>query len=369
MANTPEDRRSGSHPLVPQHDGSPADPDADFFVPPPGEIGPLLSAHSTLSLKHPMPAISSNIWLAVTLGLVLGTLLLSSFDALAEHDLPRLFLLLGFALFLTVVWILWPHGTSPVCTYVGRDGLARYCCRGRRDHLVERSVLCFRDARCLRTNHPVADDYPPMTADWYAFAWFDATGRMLFRIAGWWLGPNGPSDQAFHFGVAAEVAWTLSRLDACADELASTGRVQFVLALGGTLRLGRGVLELEAFGQIRSWDHEQQPLVAQVDRLLRLHFGLVNVRGDSVGSCALPLREAADARLLLLLLRTLVLFDLPAVEGSETLWGGRTFSTSGTDGVTNRSWQSDPRVTAFRERSQSPEQTEGVPRQLSDEQS
>jgi hypothetical protein len=329
---------------VSRHDGQPRDPDADFFVPPPAEIGLLVSAHSTLSRQEPKHRTSLSRRLAVAMYLCAGVLFLTALALPFVQLVPAAYLLV-FLSFLSAICARWIQAPSYVCTYVGRDGLARYRCRGDRANLVEESVLSFQAARALRTNHPAANEYPPTAADWYGFVWFDATGRILFRISGWWLGPHGPADQTFHFGVAGEEAWTLFRLNGSAGELVATGRVHFSLALGGTLRLGRGVLELEAFGQMRSWDRKQQPVVVSIDRLLRLHFGLVNVRGDAVGHCALPLREASDARLVLLLLRTLVLFDLPAVEGAESHWGGRTFTTSSLDQVTT-----DPRVTAFRER-------------------
>ena len=109
---------------------------------------------------------------------------------------------------------------------------------------------CFPRAHVLRTNHPAADEYPPTAADWYAFAWFDKAGKILFRIAGWWSGIGKVADQAFAFGVAAEKAWTQYRQEGAAQELAGTGRVRFDLAMGGALCLGRGVLELDIAGQV-----------------------------------------------------------------------------------------------------------------------
>ena len=96
--------------------------------------------------------------------------------------------------------------------------------------------------------------------------------------------------------------------------------------------------------------------------MLRLHFGMVNDRGDTVGVCMLPLREATDASLILFLLRTLVLFDLHAVEGAESHWGGRTLAVGGVDGVTELGGQGVVRGAASQEGVQtvdSPTDTKG----------
>ena len=213
----------------------------------------------------------------------------------------------------------------------------------------------------LRTNQPALEEYPQAAADWYAYVWYDRASRPVFRIAGWWpFLISGLADPHVCFGVAAEMAWTQYRLDAVAAELAVRKRATLDLAKGGRLRLGRGVLELETGGKVRRWDRRRQPQVVQAG-WLRLRFDLANDNEDLVGVCILPLRDAADARLILMLLWIVVLFDMHSVEGSETHWGGRTLGTSESDGVTNPAWLNDPRVIAFREQMRSQERSEEKP--------
>src|SRR5690348_15621781 len=130
-------------PDVVQHNGEPIAPESDFFAPPPKEIGEVLTASTTLKTsKHPTNMIS-RIALSGFLGSAGSALLY--FLGVEETFLQ----VLAFLVLAPIGW--WLTGFKHTVRYVGKEGIARLVCRGRRDRIVKEEVFRFADASELRT--------------------------------------------------------------------------------------------------------------------------------------------------------------------------------------------------------------------------
>jgi hypothetical protein len=132
------------------------------------------------------------------------------------------------------------------CTYVGRDGVARYVCSGSRENLKNREVFLFRDAVDLRTaqTHYYRNGVYQNTS--FAFSWYDVGGRKRYVINGTHNSRNStpPPTHYFHFARAAEFAWTVYLLDDVDRQIQLSGAVPFKLTGGQWVRLGKGFLTL-----------------------------------------------------------------------------------------------------------------------------
>jgi hypothetical protein len=239
----PAAREEAEEPVV-NHAGGPLPPDADFFVRPPAEIGPVTSASSTLRAgKRPWSPGQRLLGAGVAglAGLAVGFLIVTACDVRSD--------------FWQAVWplggggvglglVLLATGFKHTCTYVGREGVARFTCSGSRDHLTESAVFRFRDATELRTSqtlHYVNGVYQNTT---FSFRWSDVGGRPRYEISGSHkskAGTPGPKSR-YHFARAAEVAWTVYLLGQVHRQLELSGSVAFNLKSGRWVRLGPGVI-------------------------------------------------------------------------------------------------------------------------------
>jgi hypothetical protein len=230
--------------------------DLEFFAPPPPEIGPVHSAFSTLRRGvRPRPA-------AFRAGLAL--------------------LLAGAALLLTVLfvaavrpreaahYVFWPGvaGLAAAgaavfathfrhrCSYVGRDGITRFQCAGDTDCITLDEVFLFRDAAEVRTSqirHYVNGAY---TGTDYVFTWTDVAGQKRYVFRGRYRSSEGnpKASDPFHFGRAAEMAWTGYLLPGALRQLDMGGAVLFLLSKGNWIRVGREALHFSINGTEGEWD-------------------------------------------------------------------------------------------------------------------
>src|SRR5262249_47521978 len=136
---------------IPNHGGAEQSPDADFFVPPPPEIGEVLSAHTNMRQHHePWPPAAIVAWcvLGAGIGVLIGAFLMAVIRV--RNPAPLLVLPLGLG-GIGLAIALWATGFKRRCTYVGREGAARFVCSGSRENVSVREVFLFRDALELRT--------------------------------------------------------------------------------------------------------------------------------------------------------------------------------------------------------------------------
>jgi hypothetical protein len=259
-ASTPEDQEPEAPqedlPEVLHHNGDSLPGDLEFFVTPPPEIGPVLTASSSLSRGvHPRPA-ASRANLALLLGggaLLLTVLLVVAVRPRAAAPyivLPAITGLLGagIAVFAT-------HFRQR-CSYVGREGVARFVCAGDTDRLVLAEVFLFRDATELRTSqlrHYVNGAY---TGTNYTFTWTDVAGQTRYVLQGRYHSAEGTpkAKDPFHFARSAEMAWSGYLLPDAVRQLDMGGEVLFLLNRGNWIRLGRDGLRFSDGGQEDTWD-------------------------------------------------------------------------------------------------------------------
>jgi hypothetical protein len=330
---------------VPDHTGRPNRSTADFFAPPPPEIGPLVSACATLKAgDRPFsPEARALIILLAAGGAGLAGLAFALIPWFVSGGLPPapflvFWMTVPSAVGAAVAWV--QTRFAHTCTYVGTRGLARYRCAGRRDRLIERSVFLFKDAAALRSAWTRRYRQKVYQGSDYAFEWLGPRGEVLFRVKGPrpdWLdadevlryvrqggqGNVNPAEEGQqatdprHFGEAAEVAWSLYRLDFAQAELERPGCVRFALRDGGEIRVGPGFLDFGAPGGRCGVEDLAGTTLKEIKtpgstatcdccgpRTDALSFH----RRGSLPGVRVDLSGVADVKLFLFLLRTLVAF-------------------------------------------------------------
>jgi len=291
---------------IANHSGGAISGRDDFFVPPPPEIGDIVSATTTLRKgTEPMsPAARMTAALiAGAVGLVIGVVIAVNL----KNPFWQLFwpillggLGLGIALLAT--------GFSHTCTYVGREGVARYRCSGSRDQIKE-EVFRFADAAELRTSQTRHYTNGVYQHTAYNFTWTDAAGRVRFVISASHKSEQGnpPAKDLFHFASASEQAWTLYKLNEIQAQLRTDGMIYFGLGGRNWVKLGQERITLFFNGEETDCHADE---IAQV----RIDSGWVQVRRkdakegwfSSSGVFKFPYGSLGNAQLFLILMDKLV---------------------------------------------------------------
>jgi hypothetical protein len=236
---------------LPNHGEGALATDADFFVPAPRSIGPLRSAATTLRVsKEPLnPAVRLVVILAVGLGVAL---LAAGVEMVCQMTDP--FWMIAIPVIVAAVAALITLGVtrfSHTCTYVGRDGVARFVCTGDRGRLSVQEVFLFREAvdlRTVQTHHYNRGGYQNTT---FAYTWYDVGGRKRYAITGVHSSHTNtpPPTHYFHYARAAELAWTIYLSEDVDRQLQLSGSVHFNLLGGQWIRLAEGFLVLGFSGE------------------------------------------------------------------------------------------------------------------------
>jgi hypothetical protein len=278
----------------------------EFFAPPPAEIGEVLSAHSTL--KQGVRPRAPGVRLAWALfGAGLGVVLGLGIAGTGVGPFWQLVCPVGFGA-LGLALALWATRFRHRCSYVGREGAARFTCAGDPQHLTQAELFCFADAAELRTaqtNHYHNGIY---TGTNYTFTWTNVAGRRCFQLAGNHRSKDGnpPGADPFHFARAAEMAWTGYLVNQAQVQLQMSGSIYFGLKGGNSLRLSAEALSFTFGGRTTTWD------VADLAQA-RIDQGVVKImRRDaregwfsSTGVCRFNYTDLANAQFFLFLLNRL----------------------------------------------------------------
>jgi hypothetical protein len=221
----------------------------DFFVPPPAEIGEVVSAYSSLreGVRPTRPRVRAAL-VAVCGGAGFGVGILLTF--LADNLVPCI--VLGIPLgSLGVVLPVYLTRFRHRCTYVGREGVARFCCSGRREQLVVQEVFRFRDAAELRVSQVNRFANGAYQGTDYKYTWTDVLGQPCYRIAGTHRSRDDtpPSNDPFQYALATEMAWSNYLLEQVRARLLMSGAVTFGLGGSDSVRLGEGKMILCLDGQ------------------------------------------------------------------------------------------------------------------------
>ncbi len=303
-APAPADNPPSPKETLTDHGGGALPDNSDFFAAAPEEIGPVLSAHTTLTTaKQPWNAGARLIVIGISglIGLAIGSVAVYLIGPLQD---------IWYAIHPTVGSVggvtiaFFRTRFSHACTYVGRDGVAKYTCAGNRDRIVRAEVFCFRDAAELRTGQTRRYVNGAYTGTTYFFNWTDVGGRNRHSINGTYRSAAGtpPATDPYQFGRAAEMAWTGYLLAQTQRQIDVAGSVVFNLKSGQLIRLLPGIIILQLGGQPIEW------AANEIDAVV-VEMGVVKIkRADAkegwfsaTGVVKFPFDSLANARLFFLL--------------------------------------------------------------------
>jgi hypothetical protein len=218
----------------------------------------VLSAKSSLRIcVHPRPPAARAGLAMVCGGIALVLVVLLVFAVRPRSAVPYVFFPLLAALIAGGIALLVTR-FKHTCSYVGREGVARFQCSGDRDNLTLREVFLFRDAAELRTSqtrHYVNGAY---TGTEYAFKWTDVAGHVRYVWRGRYRSEAGTPkpDDPFYFGRAAEMAWSTYLLPGAFRQLELSGAVLFLVGGGNWIRVTPTSLLLHFGGNEDEWDRQ-----------------------------------------------------------------------------------------------------------------
>jgi hypothetical protein len=231
-------------PTVTDHEGSPLDPDADFFQPPPADIGLVISAYTSLKKRTEAVALPARIAL-MTLALIPGIAFLcfmpkskdlqASFGAIAAVVAICGIALVGRA-----------TRFSHACSYVGTRGAVRYRMRGSRNGQRREEGIRFAQAAELRLMTLITSPNSIHQDTRYQFDWTAADGRLIYQLRGY----SYPANKAkrggdpFLFGKAAEAAWSDYLAPIIQTQIDQQGFLKSAMGPGQWVQAGPQYIEL-----------------------------------------------------------------------------------------------------------------------------
>ncbi len=191
------------------HTGNPVPPELDFFVSSPPEIGPLISAHSTLRHGQPPNRTGDRFWSAfgtAFLGWIAGIMVNGVFSV--NSDFWGVIWILG----LPTAGFIWTWTSTKVrhtCSYIGANGAARFCAENVRENIVFGEVLHFSSATHFVPNILHRKEYGTYAQTAYSMVWYDSNRQPIFCIEGEHRYQDNlpPIDDDYHYAVAAATAW------------------------------------------------------------------------------------------------------------------------------------------------------------------
>ena len=289
------------------HGGASLSAKDEFFVDPPEEIGPVISAYTTLRKGAEPMSQGARLGTAIVAGMV--ALIIGVVIALALKNAPALQILIPLSLGGAALGIaLWATSFKHHCTYVGRDGVARFTCSGSRE-AVTGDVFCFKDAFELRTSQTRHYTNGVYQGTQYSFNWTDVGGRSRFTIAGRHNSEQGTpaAKDRYHFAAASERAWTLYLLNQVSAQLKMSGTIHFGLGGKNWVKLGERYISVHMSGVTTECDADD---IAEV----RIYQGMVEVRRkdaqegwfSSKGIFKFPYGSLGNAQLFLILMDKVV---------------------------------------------------------------
>jgi hypothetical protein len=242
---------------VKDHSGNALPSDREFFAPPPAEIGPVISAWSTMSAKAaassgPVKLITVVLCAAAGGGAVYGLVAAGIIPSPRgeEHFAGALTAVVVFLTAIIVAaTIKWKHR----CNYVGESGVAAFTTsawRGGRN-VGKREILLFSNVAALTTHQVRHYHNGVYTGTNYNFTWFDPAGKRAFKLGGSYKEKKGKvkPDSPFHLARSAEIAWSSHYLQRAIAELEKTNFATFAARGKNFVRVGPGVIEFHFKGE------------------------------------------------------------------------------------------------------------------------
>lgn len=227
------------------HAGSPISPNTEFFVPPPSEIGKIISADSTLTVsQQPIPLNLRILFisLGVSSTVALACLLLLTFGfeiGLVQYGI------IAVAAVIAGGYIYLKSQFAHLCSYVGERGIVKFNLLGSRTNQATASKLDFRDAEYLFTSQTRQYKNGIYVGTTYRYKWLKKDGS-AFRLTGEYRSQRGwpPEKDPWHFANSAEASWSNYRWRTLNALLEKQGYVEFAM-FGNprAVRIGSGFLE------------------------------------------------------------------------------------------------------------------------------
>ncbi|MCA9088902.1 MAG: hypothetical protein KDA90_09745 [Planctomycetaceae bacterium] len=227
------------------HADEPIPPQMEFFAAPPTEIGELVSAFSTLRTDKDAwnPTVRMIIALVIALLLWGGTwFALKAMDPgndVVGNILGGILGLLGLAL------VYYVTSFKQSCSFVGKQGVARYTLRGSREAEPKEELFEFTEATDLYTGQTRHYYNGVYTGTQYFYRWENAQGRKVFNLQGTFNSQAGTpkTHDPYYFAMNAEYAWSNHLLDSLQAELDKHGSVEFKVNKRDAVRVGPGFME------------------------------------------------------------------------------------------------------------------------------
>ncbi len=129
-------------------------------------------------------------------------------------------------------------------TYVGTEGMAKFCCTGNRDKISTMDVFQFETATELRTavtSHYTNGVY---THTAYTFTWEDDGGATQYLVNGTYNENKPKPGDEYLFGRVGEGAWSQFLFDRADETLERDGFLHFNISGNDWVRVGSGFIDL-----------------------------------------------------------------------------------------------------------------------------
>lgn len=227
------------------HAGTAVTPDMIFFAAPPAEIGPVLTAASTLSSEPKKRSILSEVGVALFLASFAGLIIWALLSLISVPNGVILVLSLVAAT-ATAAWSFYDGRVFRAeCSYVGKYGMARYSLKGSPTATPKTEVMCFEDATHLQTSQTRHYKNGVYSRTSYVYIWRQRNNAD-FQLKGAYYSESGqpPTLDPFYLAASGESAWTQHLLKFANQDLAEKGYVEFPVGKDPQLvRVGANFLE------------------------------------------------------------------------------------------------------------------------------
>jgi hypothetical protein len=228
---------------VTDHLGGHLDPECDFFVVPPREIGDVVHAYTSLKRQIEPRAPEARlalvaIWAALAGGAGYGLDHLTGIHSPLWYVVPA-------AVAALIAWAVTPF--SHFCNFVGKDGCAQFKCKGTREGLKQKRIFCFKDAWAVSTSSTRHFTNGVYTGTTFNFSWYPPEGKKtVYQISGRHTAnlKVPPLKNLYNFARATETAWIKFLIPKLDDQLKHQGYINFYMGDGRWARLGPGFIDI-----------------------------------------------------------------------------------------------------------------------------
>jgi hypothetical protein len=288
---------------VTRHAGSPISSELDFFLPPPPEIGQIISADSTLNIGQQPTPMSKRMITSCLVGLVAGAIAWGILYLISQ-PYPVVLAIVGL---IAGVIAYFCYGFHHSCTYVGEQGIAEIRLNGSREATPQTHLLLFQEAANLYTSQTRRYKNGFYRGTSYSYQWTRPRNK-TYVLSGQYHSEQGwPEDRnLWHFANSAETAWSSYMLGVINEQLTRLGYVEFPMQGNPqAVRVGQGFLEFVLK------DGTMQRAAVEDMRDMRLgagqfHFTHKDARWWSgKGKYSFTYSTIPNARLFLICMRTL----------------------------------------------------------------